>query len=943
MQKPTIDPEEWILSLHDVKQLYISMWRRLIKWAVIGGLFAFLYFGNKTSLYKIEASFKEEIERSSSENIIKNFVGGMAMASLTQPGASTIMKSYQVLRPAVEKLGIQIYDLRSEWFVKKMFRRFKETIFAEKGVPLTDVDPFIFENVVYEGEKTVLFNLAFSDSEHFTVIDDRKEEIANGEVGKAIKLEGFQFTVKKTPKKIKFGTVYPFSAIHWKPVCQGVSAKIKIANDKYNKSILNIFYYHRDRHFGTHLVNELMHQYQCYLKREYDQTAKEQLSYLENKQEQIFGKMEGLFAQHAEYLSQNLKAKGVVSLEQETQTLLIPHQQMQNKLLAIEVELSRLAELEKEGKAVAVADETPFSSGINYINQKIQDLRQQRDLLELSLCEVSQHSLEVRREELKEIRNQRFEVERMIQEIDQGDEISSFDVHQGIVAWAKALRTPEEREDLAEYLENYSRLLSMREKMLQERVFYGNNVPAELEGIDLASARNLFLEYNARLDAAEASMRHYEQYKKEIPNPSFELASLSSVLRDPICQKLISEGSALELQLKDERHHSEKEKERWLDEIALQKKILTAHLDQLYKVEEVNSSLVREKMSGLQKLSLDCINRQISVLHEQANDSIKDRRQALLAERKLLEKKMDEIRTTLATIIPEKWQFEKWLTIKTNMVNKVMDTVTEIVESKNLSSLMHHVESKPLDIAFLPATPKSPRLRYLMYLGAFVVPCMVFLLALIQQFWKGFPLTLEKLQVLKMPALGSISAFCDGPSVETPTGPDLELLRKIALFSEGGKVIGLIGGRGPDYSFALAENLARMSAKSIVLRCDFLSKFRQEECPGLLQVWKGEIGELPIRKGAGFDYMTSGGYSAFGTEIVQSQRFTQLVEMLKKNYDWVFVLFRSPIASAESMAALRFCDKAVVTVSREQIEELTPLLDWGYDGNRCRLTFVARS
>jgi hypothetical protein len=216
-------------------------------------------------------------------------------------------------------------------------------------------------------------------------------------------------------------------------------------------------------------------------------------------------------------------------------------------------------------------------------------------------------------------------------------------------------------------------------------------------------------------------------------------------------------------------------------------------------------------------------------------------------------------------------------------------------------------------------------------------------MAFIRQILKGFPISLEKLKALRLPVLGPISPFCDGPAVETPTGSDLDLLRQIALFAEGGKVVSLIGGLGPDYSYALGENLSRMSAKSIVLRCDFHAKFRKEDAPGLLQVWKGEIGELPIRKGKGFDFITAGGYSPFGAEIVQSHNFTQFIDLLKQKYDWVFLLFRAPLHSAESLAALRLCDKALVTVSGEQTEELTPFVDWAYHENDCRLTFITRS
>jgi hypothetical protein len=641
-------------------------------------------------------------------------------------------------------------------------------------------------------------------------------------------------------------------------------------------------------------------------------------------------------------LGRNLKENGFIGLEEESQSLLLPYQQMYAKVLSIDVELARLNQVELAGNILGFSDEGPFCSGLNQITKEIHNLKQQRDLIELSLCQVQASSHQSRRDELKEIRGQRFALQTMIQEVDLGSAISSFDFNQGLCEWAKSLTDPEEREDLVEYLENYARILSMREKMVQERFFYNNSTPSELEGIDLASARGLFLEYNGKLDAAEAAMRHYGQFKKEIPNPQFDLASLSSVLKDPLCQKIISDASRIGLQLKDEKYHSVKEAERWREEMALHRKVLLEHLDQLSQVEELNAALIRQKMAGLQSVSLDCINRQISVLHEQAAGTVKERRQALLLEKELLEKTMAEIRASVSKILPEKWRFEKWLNIKTAMVNKVMETVTEGVEAKTISNHLHHVESKPLDEALLPLVPQPPRLYAMACLGAFVFPFLIFSAALIRKLYRGFPVSFEKLKALRLPVLGSVSGFCDGPSAETPTGSDLDLLRNIALFSEGGKVIGLMGSQGPDYSYALGENIARRHAKSIIVRCDFLPKFRKEDSPGILQAWKNEISEVPIRKGKGFDYILSGGFTPFGTEIIQSLQFRQLIESLKNNYDWVFLYFRAALSSAESLAALRICDKAVVTVSGEQTEELTPFVHWGYDENRCRLTFITR-
>ncbi len=948
MEKPTLNSEERIVSLNDVKQFYISMWRGLIKWVFLGALLAFLYFGNSTPKYKAQASFKEAMEKASPETFFSALMAGVS--AVDTPQASSLMRSYQVLRPLVEKMGLQInFSPSREWVVKRIIRHFRETLRAEKGLKLEDLDPFVFQEGSYEEEIPFSFTLFFTDLDHFILYsDDKKKELCKGQVGSPVSLyePEVRFTLAKTPKKLKIGIFYPFQMVHWSSAARALRSAICIKSDKDNPSVINISVLNRDRHLATRLVNELMCQYQLYLKREYDHVAQKQLAYLEGRQEQAFGKMEQLFDQHVVYLGENLKENGLIGLEQETQNFLAPHQQMYTKVLAIEMDLSLLNQIGKEEKAVAMAGNSSCVDGFNSIFQDIRGLKRQRDLLELSLYQLGNFSLEERRRELKEVRDQRFAVEKLLQEVDLRGEISflegSQNLNQALYLWAKNLRDPEEREGLAEYLENYARILSMREKMLQERFIYGHQVPSELDGIDLPAAQELLLEYNNRLDAAEATMCHYEQFKKEVHDPNFDVASLSSVLRDPLCQKIITRASELNVQLKDDKHHTSKEANRWGEEIALQKKILSDQLEQLYKVEELNASLIREKMRGLQQISLDCINRQISVLYEQVHDSIKERRQALCLEKALLEKKMEEMRLSFAAALPEKWRFEKWLDFKTTMVTKIMETVTGIVESKTISDHLHHVESKPLDCALVPLVPERPRLRPFTILGAFALPFLIFSLAFIRQILKGFPISLEKLKALHFQVLGPVSAFCDGPSVGMPTGSDLELLRQLAIFIEGKKVIGLIGGRGPDYSYALGENLARMSAKLIILRCDFLSKFRKEDTPGLLQVWKGEIGELPIRKGKGFDYITAGGFSPFGTEVIQSQNFSQLVDLLKEKYDWVFLLVRSPLVSAESVAALRLCEKAVVTISGEQTEELTPFANWAYHEDRCRLTFIAR-
>ncbi len=947
---PAFDSEERIFTVSDVHRLFNSLKKRLVKIALIGGLCGFVFCAIKAPKYKIEATFKEGIEKSGGDSVLKDFLGGMSVAQ--QPQAVALMKSYQVLKPLIQKLGLQVGVKKGGWIVGKVFRRISENFKAEREKPLEDLDSFVFQDVVYDGEQTLNFSLRFSDREQFAVyLSGQKKEIASGTLGSIVSLPNVRFTLAKVPNSLKINSSYPLQIGSWIGTAKKLREQLQIANGKTNKSIYDLSFYHRDRHLGVQILNELMAGYQKYLKKDHDELAQEQLSYLEQKQEELYDKMSTMFDDHVAYLSRNLGTNGFIALEQESDTLLNPHQNMMTKILTIELELSRLDQMGKNNNLIAVADDGPFSAKLNQIGNVMRELRQQRDLLELSLQHKQNvtdgSQLEFRRDELREIRGRREAAQRLLETIEKGLEVplSSFNLNRPLALWAQKVYESEDiedREDLAEYLENFERLLSVREKMLQERFFYGSDAPSELEGIDLQTSKELFVEYNTKLDRVEASMRHFNQLKNEIQLNDFELSSLSSILHDPLSQNLITQASELALKLKDEKYHSSKEGERWQQELALQRKILSDHLEQLFKVEELNASLIREKIKGLQQVSLDCINQQLSVFYEQAADAVKERREALIQEKQILEKKMLDIRA-LASELPEKWRLEKWLELKTEMGTKMMETLTNLVESKTIGHHLHHVESKPLDFATLPEFPQKPGLFTMAFLGAFGAAFGTFFLKLIRTILKGFPTSAEKLRAMRFPFAGEISSFCDGPATETIKGPDLEVLRQLALFLEEkphGKTIALIEGRGPDYSYSFAENLARMSYQSIVLRCDFTAKFRNEDLPGLLQIWKGEIAELPIRKGNGFDYITAGGFSSFGAEVIQSRAFSELLELLKKNYDWVFLLIRSPLADAESKTALRLCDKAIVTISGEQTELLTPFADWAYHEGRCRLTFV---
>jgi len=948
MNEPLLqNSEERIFTWNDVKRLVVRLRRKFFHAALIGAVLTFLFVCSRAPQYKVNASFKEENEKQG-ESLLQNFMGGVMMGR-AQPQASTLMQSFQVLKPLIEKLGLQIGVSQHRFFLTKVYRRLLDNWKAERGIALEDPDNFIFQDVRYEGNRSLIYTLQFQDSDHFTIFD-KGHCLATGTLGSQVCLPEVSFTIVKFPQILKLKTHYSLHIHPWVSVAESLRKEIQIQGSKTNQAILELSFSHRDRYLAARLLNELMDQYQHYLKFEHDRISLEQLEYLNQKQEQIHDKISSMFQEHASYLKHSLETKGIAGLKDEIQTVLLPYQKFQESILTIDLELAQLDEIEKGGEASFFSGEGCFFLQNQQLASRVQDLKQQRDLLEISFqhsdfLEQAESRLADWQGELRQIRDRRDRAQHFLRVAQENDGNSSdrfFDSKDSLETWLPQSKLQNISQDFAQYLENYVRLLSVQEKVIQEKCFYGNDSQDYFNGIDFKTARSLFVEYNTKLDTTEGLMSHYQHLTDKIKEDDFEVSALSAILKDPLSQSLILETNKIAIQLKDEKHHSPKEGQRWREEIAFQKKILGEHLEQLCKIEQLNSELIKEKMARLQQISLDCINQEISVLYERMNDSLKKRKEALLQEKKIIEKKMEELRH-VSSDFPEKWKQEKSLDLNLKIGLKMIEVMTELVEGKTVNQHLHRIQSRPLDLGLVPLLPKKPCLLTASCLGGFVSAFGVFFISLLSTILSGFPTTCDKLKAIKYPLSGQISSLCDGPSIESVTGSDLEVLRQLSLFigsSPKGKIIGLIAGKGPDYSYALAENLTHMSQRSLIFRCDFNSKFNASDLPGLLQVWKGEIKELPLRKKNGFDYLTAGGFALHGTEMLQSRFFQQILESVKENYDSIFILFRSPLSSAESTAALRLCDKAIVTVSGEPTEELTPFVQWAYHEGKYRLTFI---
>lgn len=940
-----IDPEERVFSLSDLARLFRQKKRSLLHAGLILGLLGMAMAFSRPPHYQAVATFRDRAEKKEADGLIRDVLASMG-GSTESPQIVAIMKSNQVLKPLVSRLGLQVHVAQQSWLERKCFRIWN-TVRAEWGGQISNVASFRFSDVGYEGEKPLSFDLVFIDSEQFEIRLRQKKY--QGRIGQSIDIEKALFSISAFPKSARTGVSYFVTISPWRETVASLRKNFVISAQKQNKTIYELKLNFPDRFLGAYILNEWMEQYRRYLKEDHDRIAQQQLSYLEERQDQVFHTLGKEFDEYVGYLQRNVEGKGFVSVKQETQALLKPYQDLFFQSFRDDVEIDRLSMNHESLAASAAMEKSPVGESIQRIRNHIQELESQRDLISSAIYfrpqKVSLHAGGGDEKQLQLVRNDLIKVKSALDDLEKNEglplQLELFhDPDLVVQSWAKRLNEPgEARGDLVLYLQNLVHLFSVREKILQDRQMHFQKPDVELDGIDLETAKKLLVETSSRLDASNAAIQHYRHLHDQIQKPSFEVSSLSAVLKDPVSQQLLSSAAKLHLEMEDENSYSEKESERNRRENTLQRKILQNHLQQLIVVEEINQSIFQDKILSLQKIGLDCINRQICVENEQIAFLSRQRKEALIREKQLLEKKMQEFRSKMNDL-PDKWRKENLLKLKTELGIKIMQSVAQLVESKTIGEHLHHVESKPLDLAYPPISPESPHILLFFITGCFLGVFGAFAGLFLKTLYRGFPAGKETLLALRYPLAGVLSPRVEQSAIDDLELRDLEPLRKILLMLDEDpqrRILGIIGGNGPSFSNVLAQLIAKGKKKVLIISSNFENPSIH---PGLLQVCNGDLTTSPIQTLRGYDYLSNGGQTRFGAELIRSNAFSELLKKLSTLYDYILVENHSFLDSAESLSILSVSQTAIVTVTKEPIELLTPFAQWAYHEKKCRLMFL---
>ena len=955
--------DRFLITLSDVLTLF-----RKSKWKIISCILlmttaAMLWALTKPIKYKAEGSYRVKNVHSSPVGFAQLlFNEGMNLN--VESEALSIFKSRQFIEEVIRRLNLQgritfpdegsstfsliKNNLKIEWV---NFRNFPYPLFKDIKRPLE------LTYIYYPGEVPVHLSIRLKDGDHF-LVEQEHEIIGEGQLGVPFVQDSFAFTLEKRTSEEALPETFGIVLKPLADLAMTYAKQIEIDFLKIDKNVLTFTYLDENRHTASRFINMAMEVYQDYIKEEHNEIARTQMSYLHTRQEESAEKLKELMSEHAEHITSDLSMSGFIDSKMEMDFLIRSQHELKEKLLANELEIKRLFNL--QANHYVHYDQYTHRDGspniINSILVEIRGLKQERDGLELAIKENSQLNYEnltryfdQQLVELQQIKQQKLDLRNIVLYHTSGETLNESsallqDPRYLMKEWISRLHKTEDKEVNGEewqknsdqfvaYLDNVERLLNVHEKILQARLAHQQKASGEYQGINLKTAHELYLEYCKKLSSEESTIRQTNFFLDRMKeDPDFEITSLCSVLVDPVSAKMISKASDLIMQIKDESNQSLREQTRLQDDLTLQRTFLSQHVKQMIQLMELNRKLIGEKIFSLQNVSLELIHQQIYLLEKNLEDYTQSRLGNLEQERMIVQKHLKEIQNEMLAL-PKKWMAERLIEERVESNQSIVKEIANIVESKTISHNLDVIQSAPIDKAYVPLNPKSPRTMLYGILGAFLGGFLGVSFVLGQSLAHGLRVSLENLRSLGLYVCGYFSSSYNPNGKSSLSDSDLNTLRRIYSYLEVkadktpadvksvAKTVLLIEGRGPDYSFDLAYLFHKAGQKVLIIDLDF-DRSMGNVSSGLLQYLDGDITTLPIVEASYGAYLPSGGSNRFALELLTSRVFVDALNELVRQYDWIIAVSHAMPLGADAEGLSSLFSSSIITLQDEKVDDL---------------------
>jgi uncharacterized protein involved in exopolysaccharide biosynthesis len=735
-----------IISFKDLKKIIFQNRKIILVSTIITSCLAIFYAITRPIEYIAEGTFRDKAKTG---NGMPTFAGLLSGSSLNDNNAIALMNSRTMRENLSKALSLQA-DVKHDIITFNRLKTIWQNIQAETNryfhphfLSLKDKNTLLSaSDVTYHGEVPKTLRIVFLTDEQFEILDQKKQTF--GKLYEKVTVDDYSFILKPLTHTSLKGEKFNISILPLYLTAKSISDNLTIEQDRMDKNLLNIKFKNPDRHLSAKAVNHLMNIYKDYLRQEQNIIIHNQIQYLEKRQDEISNRLKTSMENHVLKISDDIKNIGFPNTNLAMEFLTESQNSLQKKLLDIEFELKRLHISQEAGYAYYDTYMLPGDPAIiNEMLTAMRDLKQQSDWLNLSLQDsktAPADELELQLTEqlksLKTNRDYRVEAKHILHNL---EDLTSGKTHYTIAddeqylvkPWflkiqesikshgAHAEETKACTSQFCSYLKHLIHHFDVHESAIQERMVHSQMESKDFKGIDLKASQGLFISYANKLNEIESQVLQNQFILDEMNKEDFELSSLSTILNDHISLDMSTKATLLALNLKDSNNRTSREQERIKEDLDLQKRFLTTHLKNSNQLLRLNEGLMKYKVKSLQSVTLGLVQQQISLLENNLSEYIVSRIKNLKAESEIIEQHKTSLMDQMSAL-PSKWVSEKLINLQIEMNQKMVEEISKLVETKNISNNLEIIQSTVIDSAIAPIHPKPAKIFFFAILGSMI-------------------------------------------------------------------------------------------------------------------------------------------------------------------------------------------------------------------------------
>lgn len=944
---------QYVVSFSDFILVLKRYRRKILFWTLLFSALGLLFSLNRSVKYLVTASFKERgIANHQSSH---SFGSLLKKSSEMQSEANTWFTSHTLMKRLVEELSLhgRIEPLKRplSYYFNRMINNAKIEYAYLKEVPSPNLSsqgsPLFLEKLLYTGEEAVFLQLSFLNDQDYLVKRRDGKVVGKGKFGKPFATANYSFTLQKEEKVPLEQLTYLLRIDPSDFIAKKLFKKMEFENDSNDGELVFLTTLHQDRKIGASLLNKLISLYKAHKREEQKRVAKEQIAYLKKREQEAETKLIKTMEHYAKEQSKDLATSGFVSSDKALEFLATREMEYQKRLLQIDLETKMLSNVIANGDLFydrLQIDTLP--NAIHPLLTEIRHLKEQGDSLKLSLQESSPSFDESEKlvfnkqiADLEDTGALVVELQAIEKELKKDNLITPSDTllkdpRLMLESWYEKLQEYRQefswstlsheqwegkKRQFAAYVKNLIQLFEVHEKALRERLAHHGDLKEEFKGINLKLSHELLFTYNKELSQIESELIKITFILESLQQPYFELSSLASKLSDPVSRELIANYSKQLLKLQDRTHISEKEQERIQNDLQRQKDFLEMHLTQSLSVLGLTKELARANIHNLQKVSLALIQQKISLLEKQLESFVINRLSNLKDEKGMVEEQLSSIRKEMSTI-PNKKISEKILEQNLEKSRDFGREITRLVETKNIGNNLEVILSTPVDHAYPPTLPRRPHLILFTLLGAIFGCLFSTFVYCLKEAIQGIVASPANFREMGFPVAGVLSSKY--PKKEGIQPEDLAVIRTAATVCRKEKVSLILGEKAEPFAKDVTKLLKKSGEKTLLIPLLFEERRKSQSEKTLLDYLEGEIESPSIEN----DTVVTGGHSPYGTELVTSKRFKELLTSFEKEYDKIICYSSKSLASAEGQRLFSQFEQVAILLHDERMEKMEPAL-----------------